>query len=262
MVPWRSLGVSVVALGAIVAAGTVVVSGWVVLPPLLAATMVLAGAALSVDYFGIRRRVGDWTGTRRPGPAAWANLGALEARFGRDRRRGSVNAAASARALLLAYAQLDLLARSASVVDCLGAESVSRFRNDLCGDALRALALSELGRPAEAARLDRQLGDGAGATPVVAWARARIAARRGNVSDAISAIDRAKPAPGSTVAHDLAALRARLVLRTGRADESERALRMLAATGGRMWVEQLADDDHVALAQLARRALGLDTAYR
>jgi hypothetical protein len=64
------------------------------------------------------------------------------------------------------------------------------------------------------------------------------------------------------VAHDLAALRARLMLRTGRADESERALRMLAATGGRMWVEQLADDDHVALAQLARRALGLDTAYR
>jgi hypothetical protein len=262
MVPWRSIGMSVAALGAVVAAGAVVVSGWVVLPPLLAATMVLTGAALSVDYFGIRRRVGDWTGTRRPGPAAWANLGALEARFARDRRRGSVHAAASARALLLAYAQLDLLGRAAGVVDCLAAESVSRFRNDVCGDALRALALSELGRGAEAARLDRQLGEGAGATPVVAWARARMAARRGNVADAITAIDRARAVPGSTVAHDLAALRARLVLRIGRSDESERVLRDLAATGGRMWVEQLADDSHVPLAQLARRALGVDSAYR
>jgi hypothetical protein len=262
MVPWRSLGMSVVALGLVVAAGAVIVSGWVVLPPLLAATMVLAGAALSVDYFGIRRRVGDWTGTRRPGPAAWANLGALEARFARDRRRGSVHAAASARALLLAYAQLDKLGRAGDVVDCLAAESVSRFRHDLCGDALRALALSELGRSAEATRLDRSLGEGVSETPVVAWARARMAARRGNVADAITAIDRARPVPNSVVAHDLAALRARLALRIGRVDESERALRTLAATGGRPWVEQLADDPHVGLAQLARRALGLDTAYR
>ena len=259
---WRSLGVSVIALGAVVAAGAVVVSGWVVLPPLLAATLVLAGAALSVDYFGFRRRVGDWTGTRRPGPAAWANMGALEARFARDRRRGSVHAAASARALLLAYAQLDKLARAGDVVDCLAAESVSRFRNDLCGDALRALALAELGRTAESQRLDRALGEGAGAMPVVAWARARMAARRGNIADALVAIDRARAVPGTTVAHDLAALRARLALRIGRADESERVLRDLAAAGGRMWVEQLADDAHVPLAQLARRTLGFETAYR
>lgn len=262
MAPWRTLSLSVLALGLVVGAGAVVVSGWVVLPPLLAATLVLAGAALSVDYFGFRRRPGDWTGTRRPGPAAWANLQALEARFLRDRRRGSVHAAASARALLLAYAQLDRLRSATAVVDCLAAESVSRFRHDVCGDALRALALSELGRPAEAARLDRGLGEGAGEVPVVAWSRARMAERRGAIADAITAIDRARPQPASTVAFDLAALRARLVLRAGKADESERALRALAANGGRVWVEQLADDAHVALAQVARRALGVDTVYR
>ena len=253
---------SVLALGVVVAVGAVVVSGWVVLPPLLAATMVLTGAALSVDYFGLRRRATDWTGTRRPGPAAWANLQALEARFVRDRRRGSVYAAASARSYLLALAQLDRLGRATAVVDCLAAESVSRFHHDVCGDALRALALAEIGRPAEAARLDRAIGPAAGATPVVAWARARMAARRGAVAEGLAALDRAAPVPGSTVAHDLAALRARLCLRVGRADESERVLRELAASGGRPWVEQLADDEQVALAQLARRALGVDSAYR
>ncbi len=252
---------SVMALGAVVAAGAVVVSGWVVLPPLLAATLVLAGAALSVDYFGIRRRVTDWSGTRRPGPAAWANLHALEARFVRDRRRGSVYAAASARALLLALAELDRLAGAGAAVDCLGAEAISRFRHDVCGDALRALALSELGRPAEAVRLDRALGD-VGAVPVVAWARARMAERRGAVADALIALDRARPVPGSNTAHDLAALRARLSLRAGRADLAEHVLRGLAAAAGRPWVERLADGEHVGLAQLARRALGVDAVYR
>ena len=56
MAPWRTLGVSVLALGSVVGVGAVVVSGWVVLPPLLAATIVLAAAAQSVDYFGLRRR--------------------------------------------------------------------------------------------------------------------------------------------------------------------------------------------------------------
>lgn len=246
MAPWRTLGMSVMALGFVVAIGAVVVSGWVVLPPLLAATLVLTGAALSVDYFGFRRRTTDWTGTRRPGAAVSAHLHALEARFARDRRRGSVHAAASARQLLLALAELDRLRHAGAVLDCLAAESVSRFRHDPCGDALRALALSELGRPAEAARLDRALPADAGRAPVVAWARARMAERR----------------PGSGVAHDLDALRARLSLRAGKADEAERVLRGLAGAGGRPWVERLADDEPVALALLARRALGLDGAYR
>ncbi len=262
MAPWRTLGMSVMALGFVVAIGAVVVSGWVVLPPLLAATLVLTGAALSVDYFGFRRRTTDWTGTRRPGAAVSAHLHALEARFARDRRRGSVHAAASARQLLLALAELDRLRHAGAVLDCLAAESVSRFRHDPCGDALRALALSELGRPAEAARLDRALPADAGRAPVVAWARARMAERRGAIAEALAALDQAEPRPGSGVAHDLDALRARLSLRAGKADEAERVLRGLAGAGGRPWVERLADDEPVALALLARRALGLDGAYR
>jgi hypothetical protein len=262
MAPWRSFGMSVLALGAVVAIGAVLVSGWVVLPPLLAATLVLTGAALSVDYFGLRRRVTDWSGTRQPGPAAWANVQALEARFARDRGRGSVHAAGSARQLLLALAELDRLPRAAAVVDCLAAEAVSRFRNDVCADALRALALAELGRPAEAARLDRQLGPDVGTMPVVAWSRARMAERRGALAEALAALDRAEAVAGSNVAHDLAALRARLSLRVGRADDAEHVLRGLASSGGRPWVERLAIGDQVALAQLARRALGVDTAYR
>lgn len=262
MAPWRTLGVSVVALGAMVGFGAVVVSGWVVLPPLLAATVVLAGAAQSVDYFGLRRRTGDWTGRRRPGPAAWAQLRARQDRFTRDRTRGSVHAAASARALLLALAELDRLHQAGDAVDCLAADAVSRFRHDLCGDALRALALSELGRPAEAARLDRSLGAAAGTTPVVAWSRARMAERRGATTEALAALDLAIVRPGTAIAHDLATVRARLHLRLGRADLAEHVLRTLSTSGGRPWVEQLATAEPVALAHVARRALGSETAYR
>lgn len=262
MAPWRTLGMSVLALGSVVAFGAVVVSGWVVLPPLLAATLVLAGAALSVDYFGLRQRATDWTGCRRPGPAAWAQLRARQDRFTRDRARGSVHAGASARALLLSLAELDRLRQASDAVDCLAAESVSRFRDDVCGDALRALALSELGRTAEAVRLDRALGDAAGAMPVVAWSRARIAERRGAIPAALAALDHAVVRPGTAVAHDLATLRARLHLRLGRADLAEHVLRSLSSSGGRARVEDLTTAEPVALALLARRALGDATAFR
>lgn len=262
MAPWRTLGVSVLALGLVVALGAVVVSGWVVLPPLLAATMVLTGAALSVDYFGLRRRATDWSGTRPPGAAASAHIHALEARLARDRRRGSVHAAATARQLLVALAEVDRLRAAGAAVDCLAADSVSRFRDDLCGDALRALALAELGRGAEAARLDRALPADAGRAPVVAWARARMAERRGAHAEALAVLDEARPPPGTRVAHDLEVLWARLHWRAGRPAEAERVLRAMTAVGGQPWVERLADAEPVALAQLARRALGLDAAYR
>lgn len=254
--PWRTLSLSVLALGSVVAFGTVLVSGWVVLPPLLAATLVLTAAALSVDYFGLRRRATDWTGMRRPGPAAWAQLRAHQERFARDRAHGSMNAAVSARALLLALAELDRLKQAGDAVDCLAAESVSRFRDDVCGDALRALALAELGRTAEAVRLDRAIGDAAGAVPVVAWSRARIAERRGAPLEGLAALDRALVRPGSAVAHDLASLRARLHHRVGQSDHAERVLRELADAGGRAWVEDLALTSPAALAHVAHRALG------
>lgn len=262
MAPWRILGVSVLALGSMVAVGAVMLSAWLVLPPVVAATAVLASAALSVDYFGLRQRLTDWTGMRRPGPAAWAQLHARQERFARDRARGSVHAAASARALLLALAELDRLRQAGDAVDCLAAEACNRFRDDVCGDALRALALSELGRTAEAARLDRSLGADAASLPVVAWSRARICERRGALSDALAALERAVVRPGTTIAHDLAALRARLQLRIGRADAAEATLRALAVAGGRTWVEDLLTTAPPSLALVARRALGDVAAFR
>jgi len=260
MGPWRPVLVGVIALVAIAAAGTAAASSWVVLPPFVAAVAVLVTAAMRVDYFGLRRRTTDWHGQVATGRAAWARMRALEEQFARERRAGSVTTATTARALLIAQAELDALGRARELVDFLATDATTRVRRDPCADALRALALAELGRPAEAARIDRDLDDVAG-LPVVAWARARIAARGGAATRGLDAIERAEASPGSAVAHDLAALRARLLLRLGRADDAHRALCALAATA-RPWVERLASDRDAAVGLAARQALDLGAAYR
>ena len=254
MGPWRPVLVGVIALVAIAAAGTAAASSWVVLPPFVAAVAVLVTAAMRVDYFGLRRRTTDWHGQVATGRAAWARMRALEEQFARERRAGSVTTATTARALLIAQAELDALGRARELVDFLATDATTRVRRDPCADALRALAL------AEAARIDRDLDDVAG-LPVVAWARARIAARGGAATRGLDAIERAEASPGSAVAHDLAALRARLLLRLGRADDAHRALCALAATA-RPWVERLASDRDAAVGLAARQALDLGAAYR
>ncbi len=260
MAPGRAVVAGVIAVAAITVAGSLAAGWWVVLPPLLAALAALITAAMSVDYFGLRRRASDWRGQVATGRAAWARMRALEERFARERRAGSVHTAATARSLLIAHAELDVLARAAAVVDFLASDVGTRLRSDPCADALRALALSELGRVAEAARIDRGLDPDA-TVAVVAWARARIAARAGAPARGLVALDRAGAAPGSPVAHDLTALRARLLLRVGRADDAHRTLRALAVDA-RPWVERLAADRDPAIGLAARQALSLGAAYR
>src|SRR4051812_47298523 len=128
METWRPVIHGAIALAAFAVAGSLVVSSWVVLPPLVAALAVLVVAALSVDTFGLRRRATDWRGQAVAGRAAWARLAALEERFARERHAGSVHTAATARALLIAQAELDALAGAGAVVDFLATDVGTRWR--------------------------------------------------------------------------------------------------------------------------------------
>jgi hypothetical protein len=244
-------------------AGAELTSVHVVAPPMFAALLVLLAAALSVDYFGLQRRHTGWNGTIVPTQATRAMLGALERRFRHERRVGALRTGATARALLIALAEHRELRRAGDVVDFLATEAATRAHRDVVGDALRALALAELGRGNEAKLCLDRIPARAGAVPAVAFARGRIAADTGDLAKALQHVERGlRGESRAGAALDLALLRARLLARTGRADDARTELaRIAAAPSGRAAVEALVADE-AAVAHVAREALGIATVYR
>lgn len=259
---WRGLLACAAAVVAAVAALGVAVSPAVAALPALAAAAALTGAALAGDYFGLARRRRGWDGTVEPTAARRLAAAALAQRFERARRSGGLGAGAAGRALLLALAEQRSLDRAGDVVDFLSAEAQLRPHADVVADALRALALAELGRPAQA----RAVLDGLRrheATPVVALATARLAERERRWTDGLRATDRAlgdRPRRGAR--RDLAVARARLLAGAGRLEDARRELARLADDGGRGAVEALVVEADGPVALAARQALGAAAAYR
>ena len=232
-----------------------------VVPPLAAAAVVLVAAALASDYFGLARRATPWRGQVAATPVTRTRAAALEQRFRREREAGSMRTGATARALLVALAELEAWPRAADVVDFLGADAMTRAHRDVVADALRALALAELGREARARRVLDALGPRP--EPVVAWAWARIAMREGRVAEALAATALAADgAGGDPVVRDLALVRVRLLARTGAGDDARALLTRLAGDGFRREVEALVHDRDVLVGLAAAEALGLRSTYR
>jgi hypothetical protein len=231
-----------------------------VVPPLAAAALVLFAAAIASDYFGLKRRATPWRGQIAASPHARARVTALEHRFARDRAAGSVRTASSARALLVALAETGAWSKSADVVDFLNADAITRPHKDPVADALRAAALIELGRAAEARRILDELRT---REPVVAWVRARQAEREGRLADAeaiAAAAARVWTEPG--VRRDLMLLRATALARTGHGDRARVVLHDLVGAGFRREVEALLDGADARVGLAAQEALGMRSAYR
>lgn len=232
-----------------------------VVPPLAAAAFVLVGAALASDYFGLKRRATPWRGQIAPSPHARTRVAALEQRFGRDREAGSVRTPSSARALLVGLIEIGAWPRTADVVDFLAADALTRPHQDVVADALRAAAMIELGRVAEAKRLLDGLVHRK--EPVIAWVRARLAEHEGRLADAEAIAGRAAriwSEPG--VRRDLMIMRASLLARIGQGDRARVALLDLIGAGFRRDVEALLDGGDPRVVLVAQEALGLRSAYR
>jgi len=234
-----------------------------VVPPLAAAAFVLIGAAIASDYFGLQRRATPWRGQVAASPGARARVTVLEQRFHGDRETGSLRTPTSARAYLVALAELGAWSRTAEVVDFLAADALTRPHRDVVADALRALALIELGRAAEARRLLDGLGRAGAREPVLAWVRAIQAEREGRTGEAeaiAAAAARVWAEPG--VRRDLMLVRARLLARTGHGDVARCVLGDLCAAGFRRDVEALLDGGDPRVGLAAQEALGLRSEYR
>jgi len=244
---------------------------WILLPPLVAAVTVLAIAAVAVDYFGVRRRRRGWRGIAvdpRAREAASVRSRALDLRFGALKKAGDPRTPATARALLFALAESDRLADAGAVVDFLSADATfTRVGNDVVADALRAMALAELGRTDEARALVGELAARRRSPAVVEYAGAHVAGHSGDLRGALARIDALSSRRRARhLRRELAELRARLLSDAGRYDEAVAALRALAAGGHRPAVEQLLDRardrGHGALAQAALSALNQASPYR
>ncbi|MCB9559855.1 MAG: hypothetical protein H6709_05190 [Kofleriaceae bacterium] len=264
MTSWRTYAIAALVIVATSVVGGELTSIHVVLPPMIAALVVLIGAALSVDYFGFSRRQLGWHGMIQPTTATRARLRALEHQFHRERRAGSMRTPATARTLLIALAEHGELRHADAVVDFLAADAATRAHADVVADALRALALAELGRLPQARLVEAALGARAGTSPVVAYARGRIAELGGAPAEALAHVERGLPRAGAATAlrRDLGVLRARLLVRCGRVDDARRELGDLARGATRGAVEALIGGGDAGVAQVAREALGLATAYR
>lgn len=261
---WRLLALGWGVLLGVCAALGLVTSLPAVIPPVAAAGVVLMGAALACDYFGFSRRALGWNGRVASSAAARARLAALEQRFVRERDHGSMSTGATARSLLVALAELGQLRRSADVVDFLHADALTRAHRDTVGDALRALALAELGRGPQARRVLGELDRRGGREPIVVWARARVAELEGRLGDAVALYESAVPASGALAAveRDLALEEARVLVRVGSGEKARVLLVRVASAGWSREVAGLLDGGDARLGLVAQEALGLVTAYR
>ena len=267
---WRFLALGVAFLAPVAVFGASQTTPWLVIPPLVAAAVVLLVAAVAVDYFGVARRRHGWAGVGANPRRAWRRARALERRFGRQKSRGSPHTAWTARSLLVALAECDRLDEAAAVVDFLGADALhGRVGADATADALRAVALAEVGQIDRAAELCRGLEQSPRRRrlPVVAFASARVAALSGRPNQALARIEDAlgRPMPG-TARRDLLILRARALVELARSHEAVEVLAELAEDGWRHEVEELADHararGNAGLALAARTALRRAAPYR
>jgi hypothetical protein len=261
---WRLLALGWAGLLGVIAGLGLVTSLPAVIPPVAAAGVVLMGAALACDYFGFSRRALGWNGRVASSAAARARLAALEHRFLRERDHGSMSTGATARSLLVAMAELGQLRRSADVVDFLHADALTRAHRDPVGDALRALALAELGRGPQARRVLDDLDRHRAREPVVVWARARVAELEGRLGDALAMYASAVPESGALAApeRDLALEEARVLVRMGAGEKARVLLTRVASAGWSNEVAGLLDGGDASLGLVAQEALGLVTAYR
>jgi hypothetical protein len=243
---------------------------WIVLLPAVAAVFVLVTAALIVDYFGLLRRREDWSGTAGDARAAWLRARAHAHRFRSLKRRGSPRTSRAARSLLLSLAECERLEEATEVVDFLGADAVfARVGGDPVGDAMRAIALAELGRLDEARKLAGKLlaARRCGRRPVVRYAWARVAELDRRPHDALAKLDPTliRHVPRGLM-RDVHVLRARALVRIGRTEAAADALRELVGAGCRRDVERLADRSRergeAGVAMAASYALSASAPYR
>jgi len=275
---WRIVSGAVVVLGAIAVLGAQQTSAWLVLPPLAAAAVALLAAALAVDYFGMARRRTGWGGLGANSRQTWTRTRALEHRFDDQRAKGSPRTSWTARSLLIALAECDRLDDASAVVDFLGADAVhGRIGVDVTADALRAVALAELGRTDQARELCDALERSRRhrSRPVVGYAVSRVAEIDGQAAVALSRVEktlqyhqglarRRRLTPSAQ--RDLRMLRARCLASLSRHHDATRALAELVADGFQREVEQLVEQaaarGHTALAVAARQALLEASPYR
>jgi hypothetical protein len=268
---WRTLLLGLALLAPVAVLGATRTSVWLVLPPLVAAAAVLLAAAVAVDYFGVARKRAGWGGVGDDPRRSWTRARALEHRFGQQRAKGSPRTGWTARSLLLALAECDRLDDAGAVVDFLGADAIyARVGADVTADALRAVALAELGRMGLARELcealdgDRRLRR----RPVVGYAVARVAEIDGRRAEAVDRVGRALRARhlAPSARRDLRLLRARCLAGLSKHAEAVSALAELASDGFAREVEQLGHNAHArgetALALAAREALSDATPYR
>ncbi len=268
---WRVIAITAAALAAVVVVGATHTSILLVGPPLLAAAMVLLIAAMAVDYFGINRRTDRWAGFDSDPRRAWTRARALESQFLRQKAAGSPRTAATARSLLLALAECDSLGDARGVVDFLGADAVyARVGSDATSDALRAIALAELGRVGEARELCAALTSNRRTRrkAVVGYASCRVAEIDRRYRDALGRAEQllAGGKLRSGARRDLQLLRARVLVHLSKREDATTLLAELVGQGYRRQVERIAElaseRGQTAISMAARAAL-LDAApYR
>ncbi len=268
---WRAIAAGLALLVPVACIGAARTSAWLVVPPMVAAAVVLMAAAVAVDYFGVARRRSAWAGVGADPRRAWTRARALEHRFARQRAGGSPRTALTARSLLVALAECDRLDDAMAVVDFLGADAMfGRVGADVTADALRAVALAELGRVGEARELCEALDAHRRVRrePVVGYAAARVAELDRRHREAIERVNQVLRSRrlARAAGRDLRMLRARCLAALGRHHDAVGELAELAASGWKREVEQLAGLAHTrgqaALSLAARDALCQATPYR
>jgi hypothetical protein len=268
---WLLIGTAIVF--ALPLAGAILsgISPLLVLPPLLAAAGVLFIAAMSVDYFGVARKREHWGGFGTNPKRAWKRANKLHLRFTAQREVGSPNTPWTARALLISLAECDRLDESSDLIDFLSADAVfSRITNDVTADALRAVALAELGRHQESRELCEELVKcpNRKCQPVVAYAKASIFFRRRRYQEVIEEVEKvvdrkSLPKPAR---RDLQMLQARALVSLSRSHDATVVLAKLVSEGWRREVEHMGNrafhKGDSMLASAVRSAMGMANPYR
>jgi hypothetical protein len=267
---WRVIAVFCVATVAAAAAIAWHAGTWVVLLPMLGAVLVLGAAALAVDYFGLLRRRNDWGGSADDRRRASVRVRAHARQFRILKEQGSPRTSRAARALLLSLAECERFGEAEPVVDFLAADAVfTRVGTDPVADAMRAIALAELGRLDDARKLaGKLLASRSGRRhSVVRYAWARVAQLDRRPGGALEQLDNRliRCAPRG-LRRDMCLLRARALVKLGRAEQASESLRDLCREGRRGDVERLAEYSRergeAALAVAATHALSLASPYR
>lgn len=268
---WRAVVLGLVGLALAGTTLSMLLSPWLVVPPVGAAGLVLVGAALAVDFFGVARLRTEWSGFTADHRQAWGRAKLLDRRFYRQRKVGSPRTRATARSLLLAYAESGRLSVAKDVIDFLGADMIfSGPGSDSVADAVRAMALTEMDRAEEAMSLLDALESSKRRQrlPVVGYAAARIAIYNRQYRQALERLEQALEVERMPAGarRDLEMLRAACLAHLGRAQDATSALAQLSQGGFRRDVESMTELAHeqgdVCVALAGRSALEYGAPYR